>query len=57
MAAGDEFLAGRIGQLEAEERTAVTKSDWLAARSAVVEKVKLKEAQHRAAAGSRRERA
>ncbi len=57
VAAGVELLAGRIEQLEAEERAAVKKGDWPAARSAVVEKAALKEAQHRAAAGSRRGRA
>lgn len=57
VAAGVEILADRIGQLQAEERAAVMKGDWSAARSAAVEKAKLKEAQHRAAAGSRRGRA
>lgn len=57
VAAGCELLAGRIGQLEAEERAAVMKGDWSAARSAAIEKAKLKEAQQRTAAGSRRGRA
>lgn len=51
-----EILTGRIGQLEAKEQAAVMKGDWSAARSAAVEKAKLKEAQHRAVAGSRRGR-
>lgn len=54
MAAGVEPSADRVGQLEAEERAAVSRGDWSAARSAAIEKAKLKEAQHRAAAGSRR---
>jgi hypothetical protein len=57
VAVGVELLANRIRQLEAEERAAVVKDDWPAARSATVEKAKLKEAQHRAATESRRGRA
>lgn len=56
MAAGVELLAGRIVQLEVKERAAVMRGDWSAARSVTIEKAKLKEAQHRAAAGSRRGR-
>lgn len=54
---GVEHLADRIGELEAKERAAVMKGDWSAARFVAVEKAKLKEAQHRAAAGSKRGRA
>lgn len=56
VAASVGLLDGRIGELEAEERAAVMKGDWTAARSAVVEKAKLKETQHRAAAWSKRGR-
>ncbi len=56
VAVGVELLADRIEQLQVEERAAVMKGDWPAARSAAIEKAKLKEAQHRAAAGSRRGR-
>lgn len=55
VAVGVEPFADRIGELEAEERAAIMKGDWSAARSAAIEKAKLKEAQHRAA-GSRRGR-
>lgn len=54
LAAGVSFLAGRIRDLEAEERASVIRGDWLTASSAVIEKAKLKEIQHQAAAGSRR---
>lgn len=54
--AGVEILAGRIGHLEAKERAAVMRGDWSAARSAAIEKAKLKEAQHRTVVGSRRGR-
>jgi ABC-type Co2+ transport system permease subunit len=57
VAVGVGLFADRIRHLEAEERAAVMKGDWLAARSAAVEKAKFKEAQHRAAAESRRGRA
>lgn len=57
VAEGVEILTGRIGQLEAKERAAVMKGDWSAARSAAIEKAKLKEIQHRTAVGSRRSRA
>lgn len=51
-----ELLADWIRQLEEKERVAVMKGDWPAARSAAIEKAKLKETQHWAA-GSRRGRA
>ena len=56
VATGVGLLDGRIGELEAKERAAVIKGDWSAARSAAVEKAKLKETQPRAAAGSKRGR-
>ncbi len=57
VAVGVEPFADRIGELEAEERAAVSRGDWPAVRSAVLQKAKLEETQYRAAAGSRRERA
>lgn len=57
VAAGVEPFADRIGHLDAEERAAVLRGDWPAARSAAIEKAKLKEAQHRVVASSRRGRA
>jgi hypothetical protein len=57
VAAGVRLLADRIGELEAEERAAVQRSDWPAATSAAIEKAKLKEVQHRVVAGSKRGRA
>lgn len=51
---GTGRLAGRIEQLELEERDAVRRGDWATARSKAEEKAALKEAQHRAVARRRR---
>ena len=43
-------LASRIEKLALEERDAVRRRDWSAARSAAQERLTLQEARHRAAA-------
>jgi hypothetical protein len=40
------ILDSRIGRLELEERDAIRRRDWSAARNIVLERATLKEAQH-----------
>lgn len=49
-------LASRIEQLEIEERDAVRRRDWSAARSIALERAALKEAQHRIVSFARKRR-
>ncbi|MEW6635873.1 MAG: hypothetical protein AB1425_03570 [Actinomycetota bacterium] len=51
---GDAVLASRIERLELEERDAIRRRDWSAARSIAIERVALKEACHRTVARRRR---
>ena len=50
---GDTGLDSRIERLEMEERDAVRRRDWSAARSTLLEKTALKEARYKTAARSK----
>lgn len=49
-------LASRIERLETEERDAVRRRDWSAARSIALERVALKETHHRTVGSARKRR-
>lgn len=49
-------LASRIERLETEERDAVRRRDWSAARSIALERVALKEAHHRTVGSAKKRR-
>jgi hypothetical protein len=51
---GDAVLASRIERLELEERDAVRRRDWFAAKSVAIERAALKEAHHRTVAKRRK---
>ncbi len=51
--AGDTVLDLRIERLEKEERDAVRRRDWSAARSTLLEKTALKKARHKTSARSK----